>query len=75
LEAVLKARGKEVTYPLVNAYHVTYGFEVTWYELRPQSTPGETHPYADYERDEIRSKTTRGTYRAAESVREGRDQT
>jgi dTDP-glucose 4,6-dehydratase len=30
LEAVLKARGKEVTYPLVNAYHVTYGFEVTW---------------------------------------------
>jgi dTDP-D-glucose 4,6-dehydratase len=30
LEAVLKARDKEVTYPLVNAYHVTYGFEVTW---------------------------------------------
>jgi dTDP-glucose 4,6-dehydratase len=25
----LKARGKELTYLLVNAYHVTYGLEVT----------------------------------------------
>ena len=39
----MKARGKEVTYPLVNAYHVTYGLDVT--ETRSTNNYGPNqHP-------------------------------